>query len=196
MRQGRIHLSMIAALIAILVAIAPGHGGPGRQGSAAAHLASLRTGRWIQLEGRLQGGSTVTCTELGQLTGDFLDDDWSLRGVVRELDPNRQEFSIAGCKIRVSDKTIFDNPKGTFRGFADLREGKLVEVDGSFLQSRILAADEVDDESDELAHEPRLKTQVMVVGKIEHIDTRRRVVRVMGIEFNLTDKTRLRSVIE
>lgn len=188
--------AVLVAWLAFLLGSTAGHGAPARPAVSAGYLASLRTGRWIQLEGRLQGPAAVACTELGQLTGDFLDDDWSLRGVVKALDPRKREFSIAGCRVRVNENTTFDNPKGTFRGFSDLRDGKLVEVDGSFLQSRILTADEVDDESEELIHEPRLKDQVMVVGKIERIDARKRTITVMGIEFHLTDRTRVRSVIE
>lgn len=192
----RIRRAAPAALVALAMASSPGHGAPARPSPAATHFAGLKTGRWIQLEGTLVARSTVTCTGLGQLAGDFLDDDWSLRGTVHALDMARREFSIAGCRVRITDNTIFDNPRGIFRGFSDLRAGKLVEVDGSFVQSRTLIADEVDDESEELVEEPELKDQVMVVGKIERLDPKKRTVTVMGIEFHITDKTRVRSVIE
>ncbi len=188
--------AFLVSLIAILAGLTAGQGQQSRTGAAAGHLSSLRAGRWIQLEGAIQGPSSVTCTELGQLTGDFLDDDWSLRGAVRAIDAGKREFSIGGCRVRASENTTYDNPKGTFKGFADLRAGMLVEVDGAFLQSRVLLAAEVDDESEELVREPKLRDRVAVVGKIERIDTRKHLITVMGIEFRVTEKTRLRSVIE
>lgn len=192
-------ITLLASLVAMLLGPASGHAQPaqpGKQGAAATYVLGLKAGRWIQLEGSLQRLSTVSCTEVGQLAGDFLDDDWSLRGTVSAIDPAKREFSIGGCRVRATENTAFDNPKGVFRNFGDLRAGMLVEVDGTYLQSRILLADEIDDESEELVHEPRLRTQVAVVGKIERLDVRKRVVTVMGIQFHLTDKTRLRSVID
>lgn len=145
----------------------------------------------------MQRPSSVSCTEVGQLAGDFLDDDWSLLGTVTAIDTAKREFSIGGCRVRATEKTTFDNPRGAFNGFADLRAGMLVEVDGTFLQkSRVLLADEIDDESEELVHEPRLGSKITVVGKIERLNTRKHQVTVMGIEFHLTEKTRLRSVID
>lgn len=186
----------LVSLITILIVSTAGHSRQGRPGSAIDYVSGLRTGRWIQLEGATQGPSSVSCTQVGQLAGDFLDDDWALRGAVRAIDAAKREFSIGGCRVRTTENTAFDNPKGVFRGFADLREGMLVEVDGTFLQSRVLLADEVDDESEELVEEPKLRNQVAVVGRIERIDPRKRVVTVMGFEFHLTEKTRLRSVID
>jgi hypothetical protein len=133
---------------------------------------------------------------VGQLAGDFLDDDWSLRGTVSAIDAAKREFSVGGCRVRATENTNYDNPRGAFNGFQDLRAGMLVEVDGTFLRSRVLIADEIDDESGELVHEPGLRNQVAVVGRIERLDARKRLVTVMGIEFHLTEKTRLRSVIE
>ncbi len=187
---------LLSSLLAILLGPASGQSQPGKPGAAAAYVSGLKTGRWIQLEGVTRRLPTASCTHVGQLAGDFLDDDWSLRGTVSAIDPAKREFSIGACRVRATDNTNFDNPRGVFRGFADLRAGMLVEVDGTYLQSRILLADEIDDESEELVHEPRLRTQIAVVGKIERLDARKRVVTVMGIEFHLTDKTRLRSVIE
>ena len=183
-------------LALVLIGSGAGRGRHATQGAAAERLSSLRAGRWIQLEGVVEGASSVSCTEMGQLTGDFLDDDWSVRGTVRSIDAGRGEFSIGACRVRVSDKTVYDNPRGTFKGLSDLRPGMVVEVGGTFLQSRILLAAEVDDESDELVHRPRLKDRIAVVGKIDRIDAPGRLITVMGIGFRVTEKTRLRSVIE
>lgn len=196
MRRGTIRGALLLSAIVAVVGTTVGHGQAGRPGAAMAYVSRLKTGRWIQLEGAMQRPSSVACAEVGQLAGDFLDDDWSLRGTVSLIDAANREFTIGGCRVRATGNTAFDNPKGAFNGFEDLRAGMLVEVDGTFLQSRVLLADEIDDESEELRTEPQLKSQVAVVGKIERFDPRKHSVTVMGIEFTLTEKTRLRSVIE
>lgn len=195
-RPGTVRGALLLSVVAVMVGTATGHGQAGRPGAAMAYVSRLKAGRWIQLEGAMQRPSSIACTEVGQLAGDFLDDDWSLRGTVSLIDVANREFSIGGCRVRATGNTAYDNPKGVFNGFEDLKAGMLVEVDGTFLQSHVLLADEIDDESEELRLEPQLRSQVAVVGKIERFDPRKRSVTVMGIEFNLTEKTRLRSVIE
>lgn len=199
-RSRRARTVLLVALALSALAVVAGRavdGNPsGRSGAALRYIATMRPGGWVQLEGDLRGPRSVSCTEVGQLAGDFLDDDWSLRGTVRAVDRARREFAIGGCRVRVDEDTFYDNPKGTFRGFADVRDGILVEVDGTFLQSGVLLAAEVDDESEELTEQPKLSGRLAAVGRIERIDSRKRIVTVMGIEFQLTDKTRLRSVID
>lgn len=159
-------------------------------------LAGLSVGQWIRLQGTLRGSTSVTCTNVRQLAGDFLDDDWSLKGTVRSTDAAKQEFAIAGCRVSVTGNTTYGRSKGEFGGFPDLKVGMLLEIEGGFLQRGVLLAAEVDDESDELVRRPELKHQIEVVGKIDRLDARRRVLTVMGIDFHVTEKTRLRTVIK
>lgn len=185
----------IVAAVAIVAAPEAGWSQPAKGRIAASTLANLRAGQWIELEGTIQATSPLLCTEVKQLAGDFLDDDCAITGVVTAVDPSNREFAIHGCRIRVTDRTIYGNDEGALRDFSDLRPGMLVDVEGTFLQSLTLVAAEVDDESGELARHPRLKDQVEVVGKLERLDVRKRVVTVMGITFQITDKTKLRSVL-
>ncbi|MGH2651818.1 MAG: DUF5666 domain-containing protein [Actinomycetota bacterium] len=185
-----------AAVAAAVLVPATGWCQVGRKGTAVGYLGALRVGQWIQLEGTLRPGAPAWCTEVRRLAGDFLDDDWFIKGRVESLDPVTQTFAIAGCRIQATAGTIYDNPRGTFRGFSDVRAGMLVEAEGTFLQTRRLLAAEVDDESDEVARDPHLLRKIEVVGRVERVDPRRRTVRVMGIEFQVHDRTKLRSVIE
>jgi uncharacterized protein DUF5666 len=185
----------IAAAVAIVIAPDAGWSQPVRSRSAVSTLASLRAGQWIELEGTAQGASPLLCTEVKQLAGDFLDDDCAITGVITSVDAKKREFAIRGCRIRASDRTIYGNDEGAFRGFSDLRPGMLVDVEGTFVQGLTLLAAEIDDESSEMARNPRLKDQVDLVGKLEQVDVRKGVVTVMGIKFQITDKTKLRSVL-
>jgi hypothetical protein len=54
----------------------------------------------------------------------------------------------------------------------------------------------VDDETDELTRRPQLKDLVEIVGRIEKLDTKLRRISVMGVQFELTDKTKLRSAVQ
>lgn len=188
--------ALLVSSVAILIVSTSGWGQPGRNGTATDPLAGLRVGHWVQLEGTARRASPVLCIEVRPLAGDFLDDDYSLKGLVQTVDAAKREFTIGGSRIRVTGGTTYDNPKGTFKGFMDLRPGMVVEVEGAFLQDRALLAVEVDDESDEIARDPRVRDEIEIVGKIERIDPRRRLVKVMGIEFQINRRTRLLSAIQ
>jgi hypothetical protein len=183
-------------LLALSAGRAPAGPAPAGKNGAADPLATLKVGHWVRLEGALQADSTALCDELWLLTGDFLDDDWSLRGYVTAVDTSRKEFVIGGVRIQVTEDTGFDSPKRTFRKFSDLRAGSLLEAEGALLKNRRFLAREVDDESDDRTPIPWTRNRIRVVAKVERVDARRRLVTAMGFVFQLTDRTRIRSVIE
>jgi hypothetical protein len=159
-------------------------------------LVNLRVGHWVTLDGVQEAGRPVSCTSLHRLAGDLLDEDWSLKGLVQAVDAGRQEFSIAGCRIRVNPQTIYGHQKKSFSRFADIRAGMLIEAEGSFLHDRVLLASEIDDDSHEALREPKLRDHLELLGKIERIDVRKRLIVVMGVQFSITEKTRVRSAID
>jgi uncharacterized protein DUF5666 len=159
-------------------------------------VASLKPGHWVQLEGPLEADSAASCDELRILTGDFVDDDWALRGYAQSVDTLKNEITIAGIRAQVSENTAFDSPNPDFRGLADLTPGLLVEIEGTYLKNRRFLAHEVDDETDEMSRHPWPRNRIRIVARVEKLDPRRRLVTAMGFVFQLTDKTRVRSVIE
>ena len=191
-RQG----GLLAAFLATLIGSPAGGAPPVRNGTATHPLARLRVGHWVQLEGMAQGTGPVLCNEARSLAGDFLDDDYALKGLIKAVDLARQEFTIGACRIRVTRNTTYENPGGTIRSIMDMRPGMVVDVEGVLLEDGHLLAAEVDDESDEIAWNPKVRDEIEVIGKIEHVDPRRRVVRVMGIEFLINARTRLLSAID
>lgn len=189
-------LALGLATVLLLGTPVPGAPQAARNGTAPEALGGLQVGQWAQLEGTRNGsGGPVDCTRARHLTGDFLDDDWAVRGAVTTIDAKRREFTIGACRIRVTDRTVFNHPRQTFREFAHLRPGLLIEVEGSFLAEGVLVAAEVDDETDELPRRPGLRDEVKVVGRVGRVDPRRRLITVMGIDFHVTPKTRMRSAI-
>ena len=170
--------------------------GPAPAGNGTDLLSTLKPGHWIQAEGLIQSDSTSTCDELRILTGDFLDDDWALRGYLVAVDTLKREAVIGGIRFQATDNTAFDSPKPSFRRFADLRKGMLMEIEGTYLKHRRFLALEVDDESDERGNPPWPQNRIRVVARVERLDFQRRIVTSMGFVFQLTDKTRIRSVIE
>jgi hypothetical protein len=185
----------MAAAAALALVAATGWAQAGGKRPPADALASFRVGQWIRLEGTSRGAATISCTGLRQLAGDFLDDDWALRGAVQSVDPESRTFVIAGCRIQVTEDTSFENRHSNFTGIHDLKPGMVVDVEGTFVPDRGLVAAEVDDESDEVAGRPDRMAQIEIVGRIQKVDTRHRLVSVMGVEFQITDKTKVRSVI-
>jgi len=187
---------LLAAFLATLVGSTAGGAPPARNGTATQPLARFRVGHWIQLEGMAQRTGPALCYEARSLAGDFLDDDYALKGLVKTVDVARQEFSIGACRIRVTRNTTYENPRGAIRSIMDMRPGMIVDVEGVLLEDGHLLAAEVDDETDEIAWNPKVRDEIEVIGKIEQVDPRRRVVRVMGIEFLINARTRLLSAID
>jgi len=187
---------LLAAFLATLIGSTAGAAPPARSGTATHPLARLRVGNWVQLEGMAQRTGPVLCHEARSLAGDFLDDDYALKGLVKAVDFARQEFSIGACRIRVTRNTTYENPRGAIRSIMDMRPGMIVDVEGVLLEDGHLLAAEVDDETDEIAWNPKVRDEIEVIGKIEQVDPRRRVVRVMGIEFLINARTRLLSAID
>jgi hypothetical protein len=182
-------------ILATLLSPAGAHAQTSRNGSVGDRLAGLRVGHWIQLEGMTRASRPVACSEVRPLAGDFLDDDYSVKGLVGSVDPARLEFTIGGSRVRLTRSTTYDSPRGTLRGIAELHAGMILDVEGTLLKDGPLLAAEVDDESDEIATNPQVRSEIEVTGKIERIDLRRQVVTVMGIEFQVTPRTRLLSAI-
>jgi hypothetical protein len=159
-------------------------------------LAAIKPGKWVQLEGVIQRDFSVLCTEAKILTGDFLEDDWSITAVARNIDKARQEFKVLLVPVKTHHNTEYETKVGVFKNFADLKAGMLVEVDGTYLKSDTLLAVEIEDVSSELIAEPDLESQVEAMGKVDRVDISRRTVTLMGITFHIIDKTRLKSAIK
>jgi hypothetical protein len=193
-RRGRLGARALGLILvtAGLLALAHDQAAPG----AADPIATLKAGHWVQLEGPLEADSAASCDELRILTGDFLDDDWSLRGYALSVDTVKHEITIAGIHAQVTENTGFDSPNPDFRGLVDLTPGMLLEVEGTYLKNRRFLAREVDDETDEMGRRPWPRNRIRIVARVERMDSRRRLVTAMGYVFQLTDKTRVRSVIE
>ena len=199
-RSGLPRLRAVPVLMTLVAVLASAPGPAWCQGSHKPsvddYLANLHVGQWIQLDGQVRSGTPVLCTEVKQLAGDFLDDDWSIKGTVQTLDTIRQEFTVGGCRIQVTGSTTYEDPHGKIKGLGQLVSGMLVDVEGTFLRNRSLLAAEVDDESEEMVHRPALKDMVEIVGRIERVDPRQRMITVMGVDFQVTDKTKRRSAIQ
>jgi hypothetical protein len=186
----------ILLAIALLAAVSPSQAQTKTTMSLTETLNILKPGQWVQLEGAIQKDFSVLCAEVQILTGDFLDDDWALAAVIQSLDKMQREAKILRLPIKFQKDTEFENDAGTFRSFADLKVGMLVELEGTYLKDGTFLAKEVEDESAKLAEKPRLKNEIQAEGKIEKVDVAKRVITLMGIPFQLTERTRCKSAIK
>lgn len=158
-------------------------------------MAALKPGQWVQMEGTVQQDLTVMCTQLKFMTGDFLDDDWSLVGVVRKVSQEKQEMEIMRIPIKVHKDTEYENEDGTFKGFSQVKVGSFVEIEGTFLKDGTFLAKEVEDESQKMAEDAGLENTLEAEGKIEKVDAAKSTFTVMGITVKITNQTKSRSVI-
>ncbi len=192
-RTSRLLKACFAALLLASPAAVLGKGSQARRAQDV--LPSLKTGQWIQLESVIQKDSQVRCTALRLLAGDFLDDDWSLKGRIVSFDLKTRRFRIGPVPIQAGGDAIVENMHGMLDGLSDIRTGMIVEVDGTYLKSGTFRAKEIEDETAELRNSPGVNQRLAAIGKIERIDIGRRRITVMGVEFLITEQTQLKSLI-
>jgi hypothetical protein len=192
LRAARLGLVIAMVLLATPTAALCQHA---KRDRAADLLTTLKRGQWILLVGRAQKDSSVLCTEVKLLTGDFLDDDWNLTGTVSSVDGRKREFTVGPIRIHPAENADFDSPRGTIKGLSDLRPGMIVDVDGTYMKDRLFLAKEVDDESGELNRKLGTEKHIQIMAKIERVDPAKRRIFAMGTMFQVTPQTQLKSVI-
>ncbi|MGH7494299.1 MAG: DUF5666 domain-containing protein [bacterium] len=189
------HTVVAAALTAVslLAMTAPGRAQAKMWMTPAEVLAALKPGQWVKMEGTLQKDFSVWCTEVKILTGDFLDDEWSICTLVKKIDSEKQQVEIMQLPVSVQKDAEY---QGELKSFADVKVGMLLDVDGTYLKDGTFLANQVEDESSELEEKPEKANEVDVKGKVDKIDAAESTVTIMGITFRITEKTKSRSVIK
>ena len=192
--------SVLTGILAVIVSAATSAAQTSHRSPTPAFLTTLKHGQWIQLEGIPQKDLSVICTEVKVLTGDFLDDDWELRGMVHDLDPAAHEFSVGRYRVHLKAGVEYDDDDdddaGKFKSFSDLHPGRFVKVEGTYLKDGTFLAKEINDESGKVVRKPGIEQSIKIVGKIETVNPTRLTIAAMGSRFLVDDKTKLKSVIK
>src|SRR5438093_9560923 len=128
----------VAVIVALLVPLAVGPAAAEHRSkvmpSQSEFLMELKPGQWMRVKGQVQRDLSVLCTEAKIMSGDFLDDDWSVTGVVRGIDPNKQEIAIHRYAVRLKDRAEFESADESFKEFGDVKPGMFVQVEGTYLK--------------------------------------------------------------
>jgi hypothetical protein len=155
-------------------------------------LSALKPGQWVKVEGTAQGDSSVICEEVHILVGSFLDDEWSIIGVVRAVEQENRKLEILRLPIRIDEDAEFERKnKDHGFGIADLKVGMFLEVGGTYLKDGTLLANEVEDKSAkqekeyEIRAEGRWRKSMLPITNLPY-----------GIAFQITDKARGRSAFK
>jgi hypothetical protein len=159
-------------------------------------FAALKPGQWVELEGTIRPDLSILCTGIKLLTGDLLDDDWQITGMVRKVNKEKKEVEILRLPIKIQPETEFDADDGKFKSFADMKTNILVQVEGTYLKDGTFLAKEIENESAKLAEKPQLKDEIEAIGRVENIDPTNRTITLMGITFQLNDRTKGKSAIK
>jgi hypothetical protein len=160
-------------------------------------IAALKPGQWVKVDGTVRNDSSIMCDEIKILIGDFLDDDWSLRGIVQKLDKGSRKLEILRLSIKIDEDARFEGDEDTgFAGIADLKVGMFLEVGGTYLKDGTFLAVEVDDKSERLEEDSELKNAIKAEGKVEKVDAANYSFTLMGAKFQVTESTKSRSVIK
>ncbi|MCG3119086.1 MAG: hypothetical protein ALAOOOJD_01414 [bacterium] len=183
--------SLIAAVF--LAMVNTGVAQVGMQKSAADLFKTIKVGQWVELEGTLQSDFSLSTKKVKFLTGDFQDDDWELKGVVKTISPTKKQFTIGRISVLATAESEYESPEGTFKGFADLKTGMLVECEGTFLKDGTFSAEEIQQETD---FKPNELNEIRAVGKVEKIDPIKRTVTMMGTTFKIVEATKVQSVVK
>jgi len=163
------------------------------QKTAADLFKSLKVGQWVELEGTIQADFSYTAKKVKLLTGDFEDDDWEVKGVVKAVNPAKKQFTVFRLSVIVTAESEYESPDGKFNGFDDLENGMLVECEGTYLKDGTFSAEEVQRETD---FKPNELNEMRAVGKVEKIDPVKRTVTMMGMTFRIVDATKVQSAVK
>jgi hypothetical protein len=153
---------------------------------------SLKAGQWVQAEGVPQKDQSVLCSEVKILTGDFLEDEWGASGIVRSVDPQKHLVRVHRLAIRPRDQVEYQ----VLKGFSDIKPGVLIDAEGTYMKNGTFLAKELEDESEKLKRKPEWQNKVQFIGRIEKLDSVRRTIVLMGCDFVITDRTRVKSVLK
>jgi hypothetical protein len=191
--QTRFYTIVLITISLFLAAATPGSAQSKMWMTPAEIMAALKPGQWVKMEGSVQKDLSVQCKELKILTGDFLDDEWSISMIVKNIDPEKQQVEIMRMPVKIKPDAEY---QAGLKGFSDLKVGMYLDVDGTYLKDGTFLAKQVEDESIKLVEKPETANEVDIKGKVEKIDAANNTFTIMGITVRITDKTKSRSVIK
>ncbi len=161
--------------------------------TAADLFSTLKPGQWIKIEGSPQKDLTVIAKEVKLLTGDFQDDDCEIEATVRAvLDKTKKQFQLLTIPVTMEADAKYESDDGSFTSFEQLKAGMFVEIEGAYLKDGSFLANEVQPEvadADDVGG-------VALVGKTEKVDAAKRTITIMGVTFQVGEKTKVKSVIK
>jgi len=183
-------------VVLLLVAVHPGGAQMKGRMTTADILATLKPGQWAELEGTVQQDFSVLCTKVKLLTGDLLDDDWEINGVIQKVNKEKQEVEILRLPIKVQPETEFEDEAGKLKSLADVKANMFVQVEGTYLKDGTFLAKQIENKAAKLAEKPQLKNEIQITGKVEKIDPTKHTITLMGMTFRLTGITKGTSAIK
>ncbi len=155
-------------------------------------FAKLKVGQWVKIDGSPQKDGTVLTEEVKILTGDIQDDDWEVFGRITRIDYKKKQLMIHGLTIRTSKETEYEIGDEKQPSFQMLKRNMPVEVEGTFLKDGTFLADEIQDET----YNPKKQKKshlLSLVGKVQKMDPNKKIVEVMGIQFLISSKTKVKT---
>ena len=156
-------------------------------------VAKARPGQWVEIDGVIQKDQSVRALEIEFRAGDFMDDDWKLLGKVRTVTPEKNELQVLSVPVKITKDTELDDG---IKSVKDIKPEMLVKLEGTYLNDGIFLAKEVEDKSKKLKAEPEFDMMLEVVGKVGQVDEAKRIITVMGIQFQITEETEGKSLIK
>ena len=160
-------------------------------------FSKAKPGMWVRLEGVPQPDQTIQCTKARLISGAVDEDDWTIKGQIRSVEPASRQLTVGSRRVRIQTTPAPKfTPVTTLHGIPDLKVGMYVKVMGTYTPEHGFVARKVDDQSADVAQKVGADRKVMHQGKVERVDPARRAIVLMGSTFVLSSGTVATSVVE
>jgi hypothetical protein len=163
--------------------------------SVADLFGKAKPGMWVRLEGVPREDQTVQCTKARLITGAIGEDDWSIKGQIRNIDAASRLLIVGRDRVRLAEGYKL-KPALTLRSLSDLKVGMYVKVEGSYVPGTGFVARKVGDQSGDVEGKVGAEKKVTHQGKVERVDPARRAIVLMGATYVLSPGTEATSVVK
>jgi uncharacterized protein DUF5666 len=159
-------------------------------------FSKAKPGMWVRLEGVPQPDQTIQCTKARLISGAVDEDDWTIKGQIRSVEPASRQLTVGSRRVRIQTTPAPKfTPVTTLHGIPDLKVGMYVKVTGTYTAEGFVAR-KVDDQSADVAQKVGADKKVQNQGKVERVDPTRKAIVLMGTTYVLSPDTKATAVVQ
>lgn len=155
-------------------------------------LSKLKVGEWVELEGIVQPDFSVLLQEIEVVYGEVEEDDWEINGKISRVDPEKKNAFMLMLPIHFDNNVEYEDKLNVIKSFSDIKQGMMVEIEGSYLQDGTFLANEIGQIEVKKDSE---RNEIEWTGKIQEIDIQNLTITVLGHNMIFNTETKLKTVM-